>query len=102
MPWQHCDLKASLDIEKSGERESHLISTDQTTRGRTFMTVQLVSSCNASFLRSDRKLCVSVSVSLCLLRSGLAVLFLFPGSIDVGSKSVLVSYDQAKRIEILP
>lgn len=64
---------------------------------------QLLSGVHFFFL-SSRKLYVTISVSLCLLLSGLAVFFLFPRSIDVtyvGIKSAYVSYDQEKRIVYL-
>lgn len=57
-----------------------------------------------SFPLRCRKLYVTLSVSLCLLLSGLAVFFLFPRSIDVsyvGVKSVYVSYETEKRIVYL-
>lgn len=50
-----------------------------------------------------RKLYVTASVLLCLLLCGLAIFFLFPRSIDVsyvGVKSVVVSYDQEKRVHL--
>lgn len=48
-----------------------------------------------------RKLYVTASVLLCLLLCGLAIFFLFPRSIDVsyvGVRSVVVGYDQQKRV----
>ena len=51
-----------------------------------------------------RKLYVTISVSICLLLSSLAVFFLFPRTIDVsyvGVKSAFVSYDRDQRIVFL-
>uniref|UniRef100_A0A3P8YDB4 Transmembrane protein 106B n=1 Tax=Esox lucius TaxID=8010 RepID=A0A3P8YDB4_ESOLU len=73
-------------------------------RGQENQLVALIPYSDQRLQPRRTKLYVSVSVSLCLLLSGLAVFFLFPRSIDVtyvGVKSAFVSYDQAKRIVYL-
>uniref|UniRef100_A0A8C8LPN9 Transmembrane protein 106B n=1 Tax=Oncorhynchus tshawytscha TaxID=74940 RepID=A0A8C8LPN9_ONCTS len=73
-------------------------------RGQENQLVALIPYSDQRLQPRRTKLYVTVSVSLCLLLSGLAVFFLFPRSIDVsyvGVKSAFVSYDQDKRIVYL-
>ncbi|XP_038832764.1 transmembrane protein 106B-like [Salvelinus fontinalis] len=73
-------------------------------RGQENQLVALIPYSDQRLQPRRTKLYVTVSVSLCLLLSGLAVFFLFPRSIDVsyvGVKSSFVSYDQDKRIVYL-
>ncbi|XP_021178994.2 transmembrane protein 106Ba isoform X2 [Fundulus heteroclitus] len=73
-------------------------------RGQENQLVALIPYSDQRLRPSRTKLYVTISVSLCLLLSGLAVFFLFPRSIDVtyvGVKSAYVSYDQQQRIVYL-
>ncbi|XP_062321315.1 transmembrane protein 106Ba [Osmerus eperlanus] len=73
-------------------------------RGQENQLVALIPYSDQRLRPRRTKLYVSVSVSVCLLLSGLAVFFLFPRSIDVsyvGVKSAFVSYDQDRRIVYL-
>lgn len=73
-------------------------------RGQENQLVALIPYSDQRLRPRRTKLYVSVSVSVCLLLSGLAVFFLFPRSIDVsyvGVKSAFVSYDQERRIVYL-
>ncbi|XP_037310836.2 transmembrane protein 106Ba [Pungitius pungitius] len=73
-------------------------------RGQENQLVALIPYSDQRLRPSRTKLYVTISVSLCLLLSGLAVFFLFPRSIDVsyvGVKSAFVSYDSDKRIVYL-
>ncbi|MEE6466470.1 hypothetical protein FKM82_006966 [Ascaphus truei] len=69
-------------------------------RGRENQLVALIPYSDQRLRPRRTKLYVTVSVTVCLLLSGLAVFFLFPRSVDVqyvGVKSVFVSYDEASR-----
>ncbi|RVE63088.1 hypothetical protein OJAV_G00164880 [Oryzias javanicus] len=73
-------------------------------RGQENQLVALIPYSDQRLRPSRTKLYVTISVTLCLLLSGLAVFFLFPRSIDVsyvGVKSAYVSYDNDKRIVYL-
>ncbi|XP_054637028.1 transmembrane protein 106Ba isoform X2 [Dunckerocampus dactyliophorus] len=70
-------------------------------RGQENQLVALIPYSDQRLRPSRTKLYVMISVSVCLLLSGLAVFFLFPRSIDVsyvGVKSAYVAYDHQRQI----
>ncbi|XP_061918684.1 transmembrane protein 106Ba [Entelurus aequoreus] len=70
-------------------------------RGQENQLVALIPYSDQRLRPSRTKLYVTLSVTVCLLLSSLAVFFLFPRSIDVdyvGVKSAYVAYDQTKHI----
>lgn len=70
-------------------------------RGQENQLVALIPYSDQRLQPRRTKLYVTASVLLCLLLCGLAIFFLFPRSIDVsyvGVKSVVVGYDQEKRV----
>ncbi|XP_048882074.1 transmembrane protein 106Ba [Brienomyrus brachyistius] len=69
-------------------------------RGQENQLVALIPYSDQRLRPRRTKLYVTVSVSVCLLLSALAVFFLFPRTIDVtyvGVKSALVTYNQTRR-----
>ncbi|XP_019905909.1 transmembrane protein 106B isoform X1 [Esox lucius] len=73
-------------------------------RGQENQLVALIPYSDQRLQPRRTKLYVTVSVTLCLLLSSLAVFFLFPRTVDVsyvGVKSVFVAYDQDRRIVYL-
>ncbi|CAL8248904.1 unnamed protein product [Lota lota] len=104
---KHGDVSQFPYVEFTG-RDSVTCPTCQGTgripRGQENQLVALIPYSDQRLRPSRTKLYVTISVSICLLLSSLAVFFLFPRTIDVsylGVKSAFVSYDQDQRIVFL-
>ncbi|XP_059909274.1 transmembrane protein 106B-like [Gadus macrocephalus] len=104
---KHGDVSQFPYVEFTG-RDSVTCPTCQGTgripRGQENQLVALIPYSDQRLRPSRTKLYVTISVSICLLLSSLAVFFLFPRTIDVsyvGVKSAFVSYDSDQRIVFL-